>query len=133
MKIITDRETAEAKGQAVVVVIHYMPRFSVCALSELGTEWKKYKPSSRITTFTFQAGGMDYVTEFEGEGVGIEQWSRGEPWCGQTAFTFPFDESMFDSKVNPVESRPQPSEPPLQPPETLIMLSSSMMDPRKGP
>ena len=66
---------------------HLVQRFSACAALELSDRWKNSKPLMRITTMTFQAGGLEYLVETAEKG--FPDWYRIGAWGGQTVFTFP--------------------------------------------
>ena len=78
---------SDCKDQEIVIVTHKVPRFVACTPSELSDRWKGAVPLLRITTLTFQAGGLEYLVEKEGDG--FPDWHRVGAWGGQTVFTFP--------------------------------------------
>ena len=53
---------------------------------------------------TFSGGGLDHVIGGAEDGDGIGEWRRSEPWCGQTAFTFP---ANSDSRSEPQDAAGQ--------------------------
>ena len=72
----------------IVVVIHHVPRFACCTLSELPEEFSSLVdlyPAVRTTTLTYESGEVDYIVDRSDESI-FEEWHKLEPWCGQTVF-----------------------------------------------
>jgi hypothetical protein len=100
-KVIQDSE----RSQAIVVIIHKIPRFAACSSTELSDRWKNCKPLTRTTTLTSKKGLIDYIREDAEDGKGIDKWTRMTAWCGQTVFTFPAEST---EEVSPkVPASPQ--------------------------
>ena len=88
----------------IVLVIHKVPRFSSCEPSEIRELCRGEKMLTRISTILYENGQMEYLAEGCDAAVReILPFTRQNPWCGQTAFT-------FERKVRNVQA-PAKSEP----------------------
>ena len=95
------------KDSRIVVVIHHVPRFAACVVSELPEKWNSLEALTRVTTMTFETGDVHYVVDDADEGV-YEDWTRSRPWSGQTVFTLKKGpgEEVPEEQTSPGEELP---------------------------
>ena len=70
--------------EAIVIVVHRIPRFTACSTDELPQPWKGAEAELRLTTLTFKDGSLEHKVE-SGQ---LDEWTKSRPWGGQTVFTF---------------------------------------------